>query len=76
MFTIQLPASPYGPVKRVKWSPAEREVMMVCFQQNITNEKLPSLTQIQEIIKLHPVLKYRTPPQVKSWINNQYKHKK
>ncbi|KAF5307629.1 hypothetical protein FQR65_LT18374 [Abscondita terminalis] len=68
--------SPYGPVKRRKWSEQEKCAVINEFKKKIKSKKLPSLQEAQIAIKNHPSLKGRTAPQLITWIHNHYKANK
>ncbi|KAG5863507.1 hypothetical protein JTB14_031458 [Gonioctena quinquepunctata] len=68
--------SPFGTVKRTRWSELEKKAVFTQFRSNIRSKKLPSLKEIQNIICVNPILQNRTSAQIKTWIHNQFKEKK
>ncbi|XP_066590664.1 uncharacterized protein [Prorops nasuta] len=68
--------SPYGAVKRRRWSIKEKDAVLSTFNENLKNGSLPSLKRIQEIITANPCLHQRTAAQIKTWLHNQLKCKK
>lgn len=69
-------ASPYGKTKRRKWNDAEKKAIFSNFGDVRNCEKLPSLKKCATAIRKSRALTTRTPQQVKTWIDNQRKHKK
>ncbi|XP_037813667.1 uncharacterized protein LOC119604853 isoform X2 [Lucilia sericata] len=67
--------SPFGTTKRSRWSQEERDAINSCFGCLRDLEKLPSLTECLHAIIKCPVLKNRTPAQIKTWIDNQRRYK-
>lgn len=68
-----LPASPYGSVKRRRWSEVECRTALKLFGTNIRTGKLPSFEEIKKIKQEHGELNARSSPQIKTWIHNQIK---
>lgn len=52
--------SPYSHTKRKRWSKNEKQVVLTAFGQIIKNGKLPSLKEINEVIKQNPCIKHRS----------------
>lgn len=73
---INFSASPYGKVKRTRWTEEEKEVVLSTYANNIKNRVLPSLDDVQNLIVTNPSLKNRTSAQIKTWIHNQFKLQK
>lgn len=67
--------SPYGPVKRRRWSQKEITTTMKVFEKHLETGKLPSFKEIQNIKSQYPDLKNRSSPQIKTWLHNQIKKK-
>lgn len=65
-------ASPYGKCKRRQWNETEKEIVLDVFGSYIPQKQLPSLCEIQELIKKNPTgLKRRTAAMIKAWLMNQ-----
>ncbi|XP_066585493.1 uncharacterized protein [Prorops nasuta] len=65
--------SPYGKVKRRRWSNSEKDIVLRIFGKHISDKMLPSLKQVENVIANNPRLQNRTAPQIKTWIHNQIK---
>ncbi|KAG5866383.1 hypothetical protein JTB14_018942 [Gonioctena quinquepunctata] len=65
--------SPYGSVKRRRWTTDETATALNEFAKNIESGKLPSLKEIQEVKSKCPHLNQRSSPRIKTWIHNQFK---
>ncbi|KAG5866879.1 hypothetical protein JTB14_037480 [Gonioctena quinquepunctata] len=59
--------SPTGRVKRVSWSEKEKKVALDLFAFHIQSGSMPSTSYCFDRIKENPVLKNRSPIQLKSW---------
>lgn len=66
----------HGHTKRKRWNESEKNVVLTAFGEIIKNEKLSSLQAIHEVIKKNHCLRYRSSPQVKTWLHNQLKKMK
>lgn len=55
-----------------RWSNEEKNTIFSVFKEFMNRKELPSLNDIQIAISNNQVLKSRTPPQVKTWINNLF----
>lgn len=73
---IYFSVSPTGRVKRVSWTEEEKKVAQDLFASHIEKGSLPSTSDCFDTIKENPVLKNRSPLQLKSWISNQLTKKK
>lgn len=58
-------------IKRIRWSSEEKQAVLKYFGKPRDLSKLPSLTECQNAIEKHQVLKGRTAEQLKAWISNQ-----
>ncbi|KAK0162381.1 hypothetical protein PV327_008725 [Microctonus hyperodae] len=65
--------SPFGKTKRRKWTDEERDIVFRCFGDTTKLKKLPTLQKCQEVINSNPILQFRKPQQLKTWIDNQRK---
>ncbi|XP_018360085.1 PREDICTED: probable serine/threonine-protein kinase DDB_G0283337 [Trachymyrmex cornetzi] len=61
------------PVKRIKWTEMEKEIVQKKFGDIYKLPKLPSLNECRILIGQNRCLRKRTPEQLKSWIDNQRK---
>lgn len=68
--------SPYPKIVRKRWTEKEKEIIHKNFRKSFEQKSLPTMDEIQTVIKANPELKCRTPPQIKTWIHNQYKSDK
>ncbi|XP_077282641.1 uncharacterized protein LOC143908752 isoform X2 [Temnothorax americanus] len=69
--------SPYGKCKRIPWSETEKKIVLDAFGRYIPQKKLPSLYEIQELIKKNPIaLERRTAVMIKAWLMNQKQKQK
>ncbi|KNC23708.1 hypothetical protein FF38_01230 [Lucilia cuprina] len=67
--------SPYGKTTRRRWSDSEKNAIYSIFGNLKELEKLPSMMKCLEAINGNPALKNRTPQQLKTWLDNQRRHK-
>ncbi|XP_044762003.1 uncharacterized protein LOC123319204 [Coccinella septempunctata] len=68
--------SPYGPVKRRKWTNEETQTVLREFKENMDSGKLPSFKEIEEVKLRCTELSARSSPQIKTWIHNQIRKNK
>ncbi|XP_015437863.1 PREDICTED: uncharacterized protein LOC107193007, partial [Dufourea novaeangliae] len=61
--------------ERKRWSTSEKDICMGIFGSNIHKGVLPSFKEINQVKQQYPVLKLRTPAQIKTWIHNQIRKK-
>ncbi|GBP15472.1 hypothetical protein EVAR_73625_1 [Eumeta japonica] len=67
--------SPYRTAKRVRWTDEEKQAIESHFGCLKELTKLPSLSECLTVSRKFPVLKNRTPQQMKTWIDNQRRYK-
>ncbi|KAM8713703.1 hypothetical protein ACLKA7_013946 [Drosophila subpalustris] len=66
-------ASPYGTIRRVRWTADEKQELIELFGDLKSLQKLPSLQECLQIIRNSKNLRERTPAQLKTWLDNQSK---
>ncbi|XP_044762706.1 uncharacterized protein LOC123319819 [Coccinella septempunctata] len=71
----QRSTSPYGTVKRRRWTTEEIQTTLKEFKVNFEIGKLPSFKEIQEVKSRCPQLSLRSQAQIKTWIHNQFRKK-
>lgn len=76
-FLFSTLASLYGKCKRVHWNETEKIIVLDSFGSYISTNKLPSLHEIQKLIKKNLIdLKRRTAATIKTWLMNQKQKQK
>ncbi|XP_073842168.1 uncharacterized protein [Musca autumnalis] len=74
--TTNATSTSFGKIKRTRWTKEEKRAINEIFGDIFALERLPSLMECAEAIKNNNALRQRTPPQIKTWIDNQRKRGK